>query len=382
MKYDVLVIGCGFSGATAARILAENGKKVLIIEKRNHIGGNMYECISQNGIAYHKYGPHIFHTNNEDVYNFIIRFGKWKKYIHKVIGNIDGKLVPIPFNYKSIDILLPKDAEKIKDTLKSEYGDKENISILTLLENSNSIISDFGHYVYDKVFAQYTAKQWNISIDKIDKSVINRVPVVLSYKDSYFSDKYQLLPKDSYNKIFENILSHNNITVELNSNAVERLEISDDEKKIYFDGKETNIPIIYTGALDELCKYKFGSLPYRSLNLEFQNMNIDSFQGCAIVNYNTSEKFTRITEFKYLTNQKIKNNTVILKEYPQQYEFGKNEAFYPINNIENNALYLKYVNYLSSINNFYPLGRLAEYKYYNMDLAILSAINKSKEIIN
>lgn len=375
IDFDILITGCGFAGATAARLLAEKGKKVLILEKREHIAGNMFECTDENGINIHLYGPHIFHTNSERAYEFITKYATWHEYRHKVLGNIDGTLVPVPFNFTSLEKLLPDKAQEIIIKLKEKYPGKDTVSILELISNEDKTVKDFGNYVYDKVFANYTAKQWGIPVEQVDNSVINRIPVVLGYRDTYFSDKYQLMPDSGFTKLFENILDHKNIKVMLKTDACKRISLNEKEKAVYFDGQKINVPVIYTGALDEFAGYKYGHLPYRSLNLCFESFKKQNFQDFAVVNYTTSEKFTRITEFKFLTGQKLKNRTTILKEYPQEYEVDKNTPYYPIINKENIERYGKYKEYISAFGNIYPCGRLAEYKYYNMDGVIEQAIN-------
>lgn len=383
MKYDVLVVGAGFAGATISRKMAEKGKKVLLIDKRDHIAGNMYECFDTNGVRIHLYGPHIFHTSKENVFEFLNKFGKFYKYDHKVIGNIDGKLVPIPFNYKSLEILFEKDkAEKIKSVLNEEFGENNKVSILDLINHENKIIKEFGKFVYQKVFAEYTAKQWEIPVDKIDNSVINRVPVVLGYDDRYFSDTIQYMPEEGFTKLIENMLDSENIDVKLNVNALDILKLDFENKKAYLYDEEFKNPIFFTGALDELLGYKYGALPYRSLNLVFEQYNKTYYQENSVVNYNTSEKFTRITEFKYLTNQKLDGKTTILKEYPLKYDYlnTKSDPYYPIIQKENLELYNKYVEELSNINNIYLCGRLAEYKYYNMDAVIDRALKLVEEV--
>lgn len=377
-NYDVLVVGAGFAGATIARKRAEQGKKVLVVEKRAHIGGNMYECEGENGIRVHLYGPHIFHTNSERAFQFLKEFGEFFPYEHKVLGKIDGKLVPIPFNYTSLEMLFDKEnAEKIKLKLKQNFPNVEKISILDLVKHDDVDIKAFGQYVYDKVFANYTAKQWGTTVDKIDTSVINRVPVVLGYDDRYFKDKFQYMPKEGFTKLFENILNHENIEVRLNMNVKDILKIDFEKKKTYINGEEFGGEIFYTGALDELMNYEYGNLPYRTLELKFENYPEEYYQENSVVNYPNEEEFTRITEFKYLTKQEDKEHTTILKEYPAQFDIHNPkyaDPYYPISNDKNQEIYKKYQDKLASISNIKLCGRLAEYKYYNMDAVIDRAL--------
>ena len=381
--YDVIIVGSGFAGSTLARKFAEDNKKVLIYEKRNHISGNMYEETLKNGIRVHKYGPHIFHTNDKEVFDFLKQYGEWYFYEHKVLGKINNVLVPIPFNLKSLELLFQKEeADEIKNKLLKKYPNVQKVSILDLINDSDKTIREFGEFVYKNVFENYTAKQWNIPISEIDKSVINRVPVILGYDDRYFQDKYQFMPKYGYTKIFETLLNHKNIDICLNTNALNEISINDN--KIYWKGKEYKGIVIYTGEIDELFNYKYGALPYRSLDLVYENYNMNYYQSSSVVNYPNEEKYTRITEFKYFSNQLIDNKTTILKEYPKKYDYkDKNSIpYYAIINDENLEKYNKYYELVRKIPNLYMCGRLAEYKYYNMDAVIARALELYKKVGN
>ena len=376
MSYDVIIIGSGFAGATLARKFAENNQKVLILEKRNHVGGNMYEEVLENGIRIHKYGPHIFHTNSDRVFDFLKQFGDWYFYEHRVLGKINGKLVPIPFNFKSLEILYSqKEADKIKEKLLKKYPNQRKISILDLISDQDKEIQKFGDFIYKNVFENYTAKQWNMPISQIDTSVINRVPVILGYDDRYFQDKIQYMPKDGYTEIFNNMLNHPNITIELSTSALDKLKVKGD--KIYYLQQEFTGPVIYSGAIDELFSYQYGALPYRSLKLDFETKDMNYYQPVSVVNYPNEEKFTRITEFKYFSNCILPSSTTILKEYPQNYDYENEKSipYYTIQNEENLKLYHQYLNQANKISNLYLCGRLAEYKYYNMDAVIERALD-------
>lgn len=385
-EYDAIVIGAGFAGAVISRVIAEEkNKKVLLIDKRDHIGGNMYEMYDTNGVRIHLYGPHIFHTNNEKVFEYLKRFSDFYKYEHKVIGKIDGNLVPIPFNYTSLDILFEKEkAELIKETLKKEFQNELKVSILDLINSDNKIVKEFGNYVYEKVFANYTAKQWGIPVSQIDSSVINRVPVVLGYDDRYFNDSIQYMPKDGFTTLFENMLNNENIDIKLNTNVKDILKLDFNTNKVKYMENEFKGEIFFSGAIDELLDFKYGRLPYRSLNLVFEQYKMDNYQTNSVVNYPNDEKFTRITEFKYLTNQVLKGETTTLKEYPQKFDANDKKCkdpYYPIKNDENLALYAKYENDIEKFKNIHLCGRLAEYKYYNMDAVIDKALNLSRNVV-
>jgi UDP-galactopyranose mutase len=376
--FDVLVVGCGFAGAVTAHRLAETGKKVQIIEKRAHIAGNMFDKIDSNGVFIHSYGPHIFHTNNANVFEFLKGFAQWIPYEHRVLGSIDGMRVPIPFNLTSLEALFSEpQAEQIKSKIKLEFANKRKISVLEIINSNDKIIREFGEYVYNKVFVNYTAKQWGVPPEQVDKSVINRVPVLLSYDDRYFDDAIQYMPIKGFTNLFKNILDHPNISIETNCDAVSLLEIDTQNKRVYYCGELLEKPVIYTGAIDELLKYEHGALPYRSADMCFEQYNTDVFQPAAVVNYPNEHEYTRITEFKQLTGQNLKDNTTILKEYPMQYDRNAqkgNIPYYPIKNHENLIQYQKYVDSIKDIKNLILCGRLAEYKYYNMDAVIEKAM--------
>ncbi|MDF9407898.1 UDP-galactopyranose mutase [Pelotomaculum isophthalicicum JI] len=381
--FDIIVIGCGFAGAVAARKFAEEkNKKVLLLEKRSHIAGNMYEDMDINGIYVHRYGPHIFHTNLDYVFEYLKRFSDWFSYEHRVLGRIDGQLVPIPFNFTSIEKLFSEEkADIIKKRLIEIFLDRQVISVMEIMNNSDEIIKELGQYIFEKVFINYTAKQWGIPIEQVDGSVISRVPVVLGYDDRYFQDKIQVMPKYGYTKLFEKILNHPNITIKLNCNAAKKIKIID--KNVYFDGEIYRKPIIYTGAVDDLLNYKYGELPYRSLDLVFERYDVTNFQPCAVVNYPNEEDYTRITEFKYLTGQVVNGKTTILKEYPLHYNIMAekgNIPYYPIINERNLKRYEMYKADIERTGNIFLCGRLAEYKYYNMDAVVDRAIKIAEEV--
>lgn len=377
MVYDSIIIGCGFAGATIARELAESkGKKVLILEQRDHIGGNSYDKFDEHGILIHQYGPHIFHTNLEHVYDFLSRFTKWYQYSHEVVGNIHGQLLPIPFNLNTLTMVYGEEkGNQLKQELIDAYGMDSRVPILELMNNESEDIKAIAEYVYENIFLKYTMKQWGQTPKEIDASVSGRVPVLLSYDNRYFQDKYQGMPLDGYTPLFEAMLDHDNIHIELNTNANARITIQPDATdKVLFDGDPFSGEIIYTGPIDELFDCKFGRLPYRSLEFSFEYYNQEYFQSHGVVNYTISEEYTRITEFKHLTGQKNKGTT-IMKEYPIPYTGADKEIpYYAIINKENQNLYERYKAQVENIPNFYLLGRLAEYKYYNIDAIVDKAL--------
>jgi UDP-galactopyranose mutase len=374
MKFDSIVIGCGFAGATIARELAEKkGKKVLILEQRNHVGGNCYDTTDDYGILVHQYGPHIFHTNSEECYEFLSRFTEWYDYSHEVVGNIDGKLLPIPFNLNTLNLVYGEEkGERLKKKLIDAYGMESRVPILELMNNESEEIKAIAEYVYENIFLKYTMKQWGKSPKEIDASVSGRVPVLLSYDNRYFQDKYQGMPLHGYTELFDRMLDHENITVQLNAPARDYIQFCpEDVHKVLYKGEPFTGEIIYTGPIDELFDCRFGRLPYRSLNFIFEHFEKEYYQTHGVVNYTVSEDFTRITEFKYLTGQENTNGTTIMKEYPIPYTGANGEIpYYAIFNEENQALYNSYKAILDEIPNVYLLGRLAEYKYYNIDAMV------------
>ena len=379
-QYDAIVIGAGFAGATIAeRIANGNNKKVLIIDKRQHIAGNMYDYEDENGIIIHQYGPHLFHTNLESVYNYLSNFTEWFSYEHRVLGMVKGNLVPIPFNLTSIEESFDKEkADYLKKVLLDKFGLEKKIPILELKKIDDKEINELAEFIYENVFLYYTMKQWNQRPDEIDPNVTNRVPVFLSKDDRYFQDKFQCMPKEGYTKLIEKMLNSENIDIKLGINAMDIISIED--SKILIDGQEYNGRVIYTGAIDELFNYKYGVLPYRSLEFEFETINKEYYQPVGTVNYPTKEdKFTRITEYKHMTVKECSSpKTVIMREYPCSYNKNSNIGnipYYPIENADNIKQYNKYLEETKKVKNLYLLGRLAQYKYYNMDLVINEGLN-------
>ena len=370
-QYDILIAGAGYAGAVAARALAEKGKKVLVLERRDHIGGNAYYCPDGSGVLSHKYGPHIFHTNNQRVFDFLSRFTGWRRYQHRVIANLprdnpevvparkktDGRFFfPVPFNLDSLkNAFGEQEGKRLGQKLLDAYPAQSQVTILELRRNPDPEIAAIADYVYGHVFVRYTMKQWGQTPEEIDPSTTARVPVRLSQDDRYFQDAYQGMPLEGYTKMFERMLDHPNIEVRLGVDARPIL-------------KETGGPIIYTGQVDELFDFKFGPLPYRTLDFRFETLSQDCFQSHATVNYTVDKDFTRITEFKHLTGQVLPGVTTIVREYSRAYTGSEGEIpYYAIINPENNALYSRYRAEADKRPGLYLLGRLAEYKYYNMD---------------
>lgn len=366
-RYKNLIVGAGISGAVLARLLAEKGQSVLVIEKRNHIGGNCFDYCDENGLNIHKYGPHIFRTDNDEIWQFLSRFTAWHKYIHKVRANINGKEVPIPFNFTSIDTLFDtQKAEKFKEKLLSVYGENKKVPVLKLKESSDKDLRELASFVYEKVFYHYTLKQWGFKPEDLQAEAMARVPLYTSYYDGYFTEKYQAIPTRGYTKMFEEMLKHSNITVQLNTDFKNLKDIS--------YGR-----LFYSGSIDEFFNYKLGALSYRSLKFDFKTLEQEKFQNVAVINYTGKEAYTRITEFKHFLDQKAQK-TVIAYEYPEIFKLGKNERYYPIPKSENEILYKQYLSLVEEGKNIYFIGRLGEYKYYNMQSAISAIFELIKKI--
>lgn len=368
---DFLVVGCGLTAGVIARHLAERlDKKVLIWERRNHIGGNLYDYADEHNILVQKYGPHTFHTKNKKVYEYISRFSKWNLYHLTCRVDIDGVKTPSPFNFQTIDDFFSIDiAEEIKNQLRIQYGTREMVTVLEVLNNKNELLRKYGEFLFEKDYSLYTAKQWGISPDKIDASVLERVPIRLSYKDGYFDDPYQVMPQISFTDFFIHLLDHPNIRVEFGIEALDHLKIQDGNR-IFLDGSPFNIPVIYTGALDELFGCCNGMLPYRSLRFEWHYEDIESKQPAPVVVYPQAADYTRITEYKKLPIQEVKGSTYAV-EFPLAYQTAsKLEPYYPVLTDESRKQFQSYQKLESLIPTLYCCGRLADFKYYNMDQAI------------
>ena len=369
--YKNLIVGCGLSGSVIARLLAENGEKVLVIDKKDHIAGNIYDYTDVNGICIHKYGSHIFHTNNEKVWKFINKFNDFNNYIHKDIGFIDGIETTIPFNLNTLYDVFPKSlALRLEEKLLSAFEYNTKVPILEFQKQEDKDLKFLSDYVYKKIFLHYTAKQWGKTPEEIDGSVTSRVPVYISRDDRYFQDKYQGIPLKGYTELIKNMLDHPDINVQLKT-ALKDLQSADTELFKKFDR------IFCTCSIDEFFNYKYGELPYRSVNFKFETHNCEYYQTNAVINYPCNYDFTRIHEYKYYLGDKS-DKTVIAKEYSEFFERGKNERYYPIENNENRLLYEKYKKEIPQ--KVYFLGRLGDYKYYDMDKAIERALTLFEEI--
>ena len=352
---DYLIVGAGFAGSVMAeRLATQLGKKVLLVDKRPHIGGNAYDHYDDAGVLVHKYGPHIFHTNSERIFRHLSQFTGWRPYEHRVLANVNDSLLPFPINIDTVSKLVgrPFDAE----TLEAYFAEKRE-AIAHVRTSEDAVVSKVGRELYELFFKNYTRKQWGLDPSELDASVAARVPARLNTDDRYFTDEFQFMPKNGYTRMFENMLDHKNIKILLNADY---REVRDT-----FSCKN----VIYTGPVDEFFDFRFGKLPYRSLEFRFETHDVEKFQSAAVVNYPNEHPYTRITEFKYLTGQ-THAKTSLVYEYPR----ASGDPYYPIPKPENAEIYRRYKALADATPNVHFVGRLATYKYYNMDQVVGQAL--------
>ncbi|MDF2191215.1 UDP-galactopyranose mutase [Paraflavitalea sp. CAU 1676] len=360
--FDYLIVGAGFAGAVMAERLAScAGKKVLIVDKRNHIGGNTFDYYDTAGILVHKYGPHIFHTNSKDVYDYLGKFTEWRPYEHRVLASVDGMLVPIPINLNTLNELygLHLQASEVEAYLHLQAEEKAIIKT-----SEDVVLSTVGRDLYQKFFRGYTKKQWDLDPSELDASVTARIPVRFNRDNRYFTDTYQAMPAQGYTKLFEQLLNHPNIKVMTNADYKE-IEDSIGYKKM-----------IYTGPVDYYFDYCYGKLPYRSIEFRFTTFDMPVFQQTGTINYPNEHPYTRVTEFKYLSGQ-VHPKTSVVYEFPQ----AEGDPYYPVPRPENAELYRKYQLLTRELPDVYFTGRLATYKYYNMDQVVAQSLSLFKKIM-
>lgn len=354
--FDYLIVGAGFAGSILAeRLASQSDKKILIVDTRNHIGGNAYDHYDESGILVHKYGPHIFHTNSREVFEYLSRFTEWRRYEHRVLASVDGQLVPIPINLDTINKLygLNLTAFQVTEFFASVAEPKEHIRT-----SEDVVVSKVGRELYEKFFRNYTRKQWGIEPSELDKSVTARVPTRTNRDDRYFTDTYQAMPLHGFTRMFEKMLAHPNIKIMLNTDYRE------------IQGIIPYKEMIYTGPIDGFFDYCYGKLPYRSLDFKHETLNERVHQPQAVINYPNEHLYTRVTEFKYLTGQEH-SKTSIVYEYPK----AEGDPYYPVPRPENAELYKQYKALADATSNVYFVGRLATYKYYNMDQVTAQALS-------
>jgi len=359
--FDYLIVGAGFAGAVLAeRLATQANKKVLIVDKRSHIGGNAFDFYNDDGILVHKYGPHIFHTNSRDIFTYLGQFTAWRPYEHKVLASVDGMLVPIPINLNTINSLygLQLNAEQVDSFLQSRAEKKDRV-----LTSEDAVVCKVGRELYEKFFKGYTRKQWNLDPSELDASVTSRIPTRNNRDDRYFTDTYQAMPLHGYTRMFEKMLAHENIKIMLNTDYKEIIDTIPYQE------------MIYTGPIDYYFDYCYGKLPYRSLEFRFETHNKEQYQATGTVNYPNENLYTRVTEFKYLTGQ-CNSKTTIVYEYPMD----EGDPYYPVPRPENAELFKKYQLLAEDQTNVHFAGRLATYKYYNMDQVVAQALTLFKKL--
>ncbi len=359
--FDYLIVGAGFAGSVLAERLARgSGKSVLLCDRRNHIGGNAYDEYDAAGILVHKYGPHIFHTNSKDIFDYLSRFTAWRDYEHRVLAKVDGQLVPVPINLDTINRIYGR-----------SFSETEAVDFLASLAepcdairtSEDVVVSQVGRLLYEKLFRGYTRKQWGVDPSELDAQVTARIPVRTNRDDRYFTDRYQSMPKHGFTRMFENMLDHPNITLALGA----------DYREVAKEARYRKL--IYTGPVDEFFDLRYGKLPYRSLDFQHSTLDCERYQPVAVVNYPNDFEFTRITEFKHLTGQHHARTSVVC-EYP----CADGDPYYPIPRPENAAIYAKYRELALSRPNVHFVGRLATYRYYNMDQVVGQALTLYKKL--
>ena len=364
-RYDYLIVGAGFAGSVLAeRLASQHGARVLLIDRRPHVGGNAYDEPNEAGILYHKYGPHIFHTNSDQVWDYLSQFTQWRPYEHRVRAKVRGQLVPIPINRTTLNRLFDlalQTEEEAADYLASRAEPVEDIKT-----SEDVVINAVGRELYELFFQGYTRQQWGLDPSELDKQVTSRIPTRTNTDDRYFSDTHQAMPLHGYTKMFEKMLGHPLIEIRT---GVDFAELKDQAHEIADH-------IIYTGPIDEYFDFRFGKLPYRSLKFDHQTLDQEWFQPVAVVNYpNEDVPFTRISEYKHLTGQQS-DVTTVTYEYPS----AEGDPYYPIPRAENQALYKRYEALGDSTDGVTFVGRLATYRYYNMDQIVGQALATFRRI--
>ncbi|SET80635.1 UDP-galactopyranose mutase [Hymenobacter actinosclerus] len=359
--FDYLIVGAGFAGSVLAeRLATRSNKKVLVVDKRNHIAGNAYDHYNEDGILVHKYGPHIFHTNSKDVFEYLSNFTDWRPYEHRVLASVDGQMVPMPINLDTINKLY---GLKLNSFEVEEFFESVAEKVPVIKTSEDVVVSKVGRELYEKFFRNYTRKQWGMDPSELDKSVTSRVPTRTNRDDRYFTDTYQAMPLHGYTRMFERLLDHPNIKVMLNTDYHDIID--------FIPFKE----MIFTGPVDEFFDFQYGKLPYRSLEFKHETLNTENYLAAPVVNYPNDNLYTRITEFKALTGQQHPK-TAIVYEYPK----AEGDPYYPVPRLENAELYSKYKKLADQTPNVHFVGRLATYKYYNMDQVVAQALTLYKKL--
>ncbi len=368
-KVKNLIVGCGLSGMVLAeRLAAKKKETVLVVDRRPHIGGNIYDYKDESGVTVHKYGPHVFHTNDKKVWDYLSKFTDWHYFMYRVKAVIDGREVNIPFNLDSLYKVFPAYlAGRLEEKLVGKFGFNKKVPILDLRLANDEDLRFLAQYVYEKVFLGYTAKQWGVKPEDLDPSVSGRVPVYTGRDDRYFQDKYQAIPAGGYTKMARIMLADPRIKVKLDT------DFGEIRNQVRYER------LFYTGPIDEFFDFELGELPYRSLNIRFKRFERACYQSGPQINFPENYDFTRSVEYKYYLDEQAAQ-TVVSEEYPEPYVTGVNERYYPVPEKKNHELYGRYRQKAAGLKNVYFAGRLGDYKYYNMDEAVKRALELFEEI--
>ena len=379
----IIVVGTGFSGSILARKIAEEcNRKVEVIEKRPHIGGNMYDEYDENGILIQRYGPHFLNTNKYFIIKFLKQYAELFPHNTKLLSYLNEQYIRLPFNFQSVQELLGAErAETVINKLRANFPGSDRVPILQIVDCHDKDVSDFGTLLFEKAFRTYTSKMWGTDVNKIDKYVLERVPFAMNYDERYLNKDFQYLPKSGFTEIFKNMLAHSNINVFLDTDALKHIEFKDNS--VLYDGEKVEL-LVFTGPIDELFDYKYGNLPYRSLDIRYEYSEKDSVLPVEIISFPQAEGKTRSTEYRKIMFDDSKcTGSVVATEYPLWYDKNAkigNIPYYPVVTEESNEMYAKYVAEAQKYGNIVLCGRLAEFKYYNMDVCIEHALSKFEEI--
>ncbi len=382
----IIIVGTGFSGSILARKIAEEcNRKVVVIEKRSHIGGNMYDEYDEYGILVQRYGPHFITTNKYSIVEYLEKYAEMIPHDVRLLSFVDGNFVQLPFNFRTLQQLVgAKKSETLLAKLREKFYGRDRVPIFELVESDDAEISKYGNLLFEKAYRTYTAKQWGLQPEEIDKSVLERVPMAMSFDARYINKDFQYLPRDGFTALFKNMLNYPNIELRLNTDALVHICFDDKKHIITYDGEEVEL-LVFTGNIDELFGLKFGRLPYRSLDICYTYERRKSILPEEIVSYPQALGYTRSTEYKKITygiDQDIPIS-MIATEYPLEYDPNNEKAnipYYPVLTEESQRIYAKYLIEAKKYDNIVLCGRLAEYRYYNMDVCIEHALEKFNEI--
>ena len=381
----IVIVGAGFCGSIIARKIAEElDIPVSVVERRKHIGGNAYDEYDENGILIQKYGPHFLNTNNYEVIKFLKKYSELIRYDVKLLSFIDGNYVRLPFNFRTMQQLVgDENSVELLKSFRTEFAGRDRVPIFELLNSENEIIRAYGELLFEKAYRTYTSKQWGIPPEQIDKSVLERVPMAMNFDERYLNADFQYLPRHGFTKLFENMLDHQNIDVKLDCDAFDHISFDENNHIIKYDSENIDM-LVFTGAIDELFGLKYGRLPYRSLEIQYEYFNEEKVLPCEVISYPQADGYTRKTEYKQFTFEMKKcDKTVVATEYPLEYDPADPKAnipYYPVLTETSRALYQKYLAEANKYGNIFLCGRLAEFKYFNMDICIEHALDKYEEI--